>query len=256
MKEGEERFVEGVRDIRSLGDVFLVANIKDPERLKLSTVEASFMLKERLGVDAAPVIVARDMNRLQFLSTVFTGFWLKLGSMMIVWGDDYQPSVHVTNTRDFATLGDAIAQASQIRRRVRSSTLLFAPVDINGLRTSKGVALAKQRLRAGADYLLAQPPTTDSGRTFDNHTSLLGASGLKDRVLLNVFPFRDQEDVRKCERYFGWTLPRSLYEIAAGGETALISEEKRIIERLRAERFPGVYVTTRGAPEVARRLLS
>jgi 5,10-methylenetetrahydrofolate reductase len=256
LEEEIESFVEGVRSIRTMADIFLVANVKNHRLLKLSTVQASSLLHERLRVDTAPVIVARDMNQPQFLSTVLTAISLNLGSMMIAWGDDYPASAQATNVRDFASLGDAITEAAQIRRRAGSSIQILAPVDLNGLSTSKGISLAKRRLRAGANYLLAQPPTTDAGRTFDNHASVLETSGMNSRILLNVFPFRDETDVKKCERYFGWKLPRSLYETAAAGEESLIKEERKIIRRLRAEKFPGVYLTTRGTPGVAKRLLS
>jgi len=256
LEGGIEQFVEGVREIRDLGDVFLVADVKNPGLAKLSTVEASFLLQQRLQVKAAPVIVVRDMNRLQFLSMVLTAISLDLDSMMIAWGDDYPASARAANVRDFTSLREAIIQASELIGRAGSSIRLFAPVDLNGLATPRGVDLAKHRLGAGADFLLAQPPTTDSGRTFGHHASLLEGSDLKGRVLLNVFPFRNEKDIKDCERYFGWRLPKSLHQAAGSGEASLIKEEKKVIRRLRAEKFPGVYLTTRGTPAVAGQLLS
>ena len=250
-----ELFVEGVRSIRGLGDVFLVANVKNPKLLKLSTLEASLILQERLGVETAPVIVARDFNRPQFLSTVLSGISFGLRSMMIAWGDRYPASVRATNVRDFSTLGEAIRQASQVARRARAPTRFFAPVDVGRLAHPEGVALAKQRLRAGAEYLLAQPPTTDAEGTFDRHSSALAAAGLKDKVLLNVFPFRSEKDARECEKYFGWKLPESAHRAAAKGESSLVEMERRVVQRLREEKFPGVYLTTRGLPSIAEKLL-
>jgi len=256
LEGGIEQFVEGVREIRDLGDVFLVADVKNPGLAKLSTIEASFLLLQRLQVKAAPVIVVCDMNRLHFLSMVLTAISLDLDSMMIAWGDDYPASARSANIRDFTSLREAVVQASELIGRAGSSIRLFAPVDLDGLATTRGVDLAKHRLSAGADFLLAQPPTTDSGRTFDHHASLVEGSGLKDRVLLNVFPFRNEKDIKDCERYFGWRLPRSLHQAGGSGEASLIREEKKVIRRLRAEKFPGVYLTTRGTPAVADRLLS
>jgi len=156
-----------------------------------------------------------------------------------------------------ATKGEeTLLHQSELIGRAGSSIRLFAPVDLIGLATPRGVNLAKHRLGAGADFLLAQPPTTDAGRTFDHHASLLEGSGLKDSVLLNVFPFRNEKDIKDYERYFGWRLPKSLHQAAGSGEASLIKEEKKVIRRLRAEKFPGVYLTTRGTPAVAGRLLS
>ncbi len=251
-----ERFVEEARSLRNLADVILVADLKDPNLLKMSTLEAAAILEERLGVRAAPVVVARDMNRQRFLSTVLTGLGIGLSSMMIAWGDSFPAGSGSTNVRDFRSLAEAIRRASSIGKMAPSSLLLLAPIDLNSLAHPEGVKRARERLRAGADYLLAQPPTTDPRGTFDAHSSLLAKTGLKERVLPNVFPFRNAKDIRECEKYFGWKLPRALHEDAARGGGALFEAERAVVGRLRREGFPGVYLSTRGTPSVARRLLS
>jgi len=119
----------------------------------------------------------------------------------------------------------------------------------------KGDAQAKSRLEAGADYLLAQPPTFDSD-TLDKHLSRLEKSGIRDKVLLNVFPFKDSKDLDYCERYFGWKFPGHFRELAESGESALLKEQRNVVRRLRNGGFPGFYVSTRGNPSVARSLLS
>ncbi|MDA4127210.1 MAG: methylenetetrahydrofolate reductase [Thaumarchaeota archaeon] len=255
LEEKTERFVEGVRSIRELADVFLVASVKNPQLLKLSTIEAARLLRDRLRVEAAPVIVVRDMNRLQFLSSVLTGISLDFEWMMIAWGDNYSVSAGASNVRDFSSLSEAIREAGSIRSRARASTRFFAPVDMDLLGQEKGDALAKSRLRAGADYLLAQPPSFDS-ETLDRHVSRLEKSGIKDKVLLNVFPFKDSKDLDYCQRYFGWKFPKHFRELAASGEPALFEEERNVVRRLRKEGFPGLYVSTRGNPSIARSLFS
>ncbi|HEY6282711.1 MAG TPA: hypothetical protein VIW22_02175, partial [Nitrososphaerales archaeon] len=223
LEDKTERFIEGVRSIRDLVDVFLVASLKDPRILKLSTTEAARLLQDRLRVEAAPVIVVRDMSKPLFLSTVLTGMSLGFGSMMLAWGDNYPSSAGATNIRDFSNLGEAIGEASSMRSRARAPTKFFAPVDISRLGQEKGEALAKSRLRAGADYLLAQPPCLDS-ETLDRQVLGLEKSGIKDKVFLNVFPFKDSKDLEYCERYFGWKFPKHFREVAASGEVALLNE--------------------------------
>ncbi len=256
LKGGVERFVEEARVVRDVADVILVADVKNQKGLRMSTLGAAALLSERLGVKAAPVVVVRDLNRLSFTSSILTGMIMDLGSMMIVWGDRLPAGGGTTNVRDFSTLAEAIKEASKIRARARARAQLLAPVDLDSLASPRGVERARKRLRAGADYLLAQPPTTDAGATFDRHAGLLEPAGLKGKVLLNVFPFRDARDARECEKYFGWKLPRSLHQIAAAGPDVLSKEQEDVVGRLREEGFPGVYLNTRGAPEVAVRLLS
>ncbi len=255
LEERMEMFVEEVRGIRQYADLVMVANIKDPGLVKLSTLEAALLLQDRLRVEAVPVVVVRDVNRLQFLSTVLTAMASGLSSIMLAWGDRYPRSARATNVHDFGSLAEAIRESSKLRARLRSPARFLAPVDLTRLRGSAGVALAQGRVRAGADLLLAQPPTT-AVQALEAHASLLRSAGLADSTLLSVFPFRDSADVRTCEKKFGWRLPRSLHEAAQGGESSLLEVEREVIRGLRAGGYPGVYVSTRGTPAVAARLLS
>jgi 5,10-methylenetetrahydrofolate reductase len=251
-----ERFGEEVRSIRDLADIILVANVKDQTRLKFDSVLAAFKLQEDFNLRTAPVVVVRDQNRPQFLSTVLTAVSLEFNSIMIAWGDDYQQSSRATNVRDFTNLAEAIREASRIRSRARSPTRFFAPLDMRSLAYPKGVLLAKERLRAGADLLLAQPPTTDDGETFDLQDSLLEGSGLKKKVLPNVFHFKNEGDVRGYEKMFGWRLPRGLHVAARKGEVGMAELERKVIRRLQSDGFAGVYLSTRGSPSIAGRLLT
>jgi 5,10-methylenetetrahydrofolate reductase len=252
LEEKTESFIEGVRSIRDLADIFLVASLKNPESLRLSSIEAARLLQDRLRVDAAPVVIVRDTNRLQFLSMVLTAVSLDFAAMMIAWGDNYPDSARTTNVRDFSDLGEAIREANTVRRRARGSMKYFAPVD---LQLRKREALGKSRLVAGADYLLAQPPSFDSD-TLDQQSSKLERLGIRNKVIPNVFPFKDAKDLEYCEKYFGWRFPKHFRNVATKGGSALLKEERNVVRRLRDEGFPGVYVSTRGHPPLARSLLS
>jgi len=92
--------------------------------------------------------------------------------------------------------------------------------------------------------------------TLDRHAKLLRTAKLTGRVLLNVFPFRSLEDVRECESYFGWHLPKTLRRAAQKGGDALLEAEREVVMALREQGFPGVYLNTRGTPGIAERLLS
>jgi hypothetical protein len=251
-----DRFVEGIRGVRDYADVFLIANNKNPGLLKLSAVEAGGILRDRLKVAAAPVVVVRDMNKPQFLSTVLSIVALGFDDIMLAWGDPYPSDQNATNVRDFRSLGEAIGEARRISDRAGASTRIFAPVDLRTLKTPKGRAMAESRLTSGADYLLAQPPTTDASGTLDSHTELLEQTSLARRVLLNVFPFRSEEDVAKIEKFFGWSPSDQLRMDAGSGRTTLLGEERRIAERIRKRSLPGIYVSTRGSPGYVKELLS
>ena len=92
--------------------------------------------------------------------------------------------------------------------------------------------------------------------TFPEHLRLLDGQRLRKNVLLNVFPFRDKEDIEACRARFGWKISDVADRLAAeGGEARLIKESKKVVEKMRESGLPGVYVSTRGKPELARFIL-
>ncbi len=254
LRQKTKDFVERVRRIQHLADSFLVADVKDPVRMKLPTVLSASILRDRTGVDAIPVIAARDSNRQAVVSSLLSAYSLGLRSVMLVWGDRYEDG-GPRNVYDFRSLAELIGLARGLAQRSGSRCRFLAPVDLTALGTAKGLRLAKERLAAGADLLLAQPPTADSVSALPEHSRLVRDAGLEGRVLLNIFPFRDSRDIESCRAKFGWELPSRLDVIGRKGESALLSEAKKVAEAAERRGLPGVYVTTRGRPEVARFIL-
>lgn len=255
LRKSLDKFVEGVRGIRSLADGILVADLKNPRRLKVSTVQSASLLKERLGVEAIPVVTARDSNRSATLTSILTAYALGIRKVMLVWGDRYPAGSPVVNAYNFRNLSELIGEARRLAERAGVRCELYAPVDLGTLAGARGFAQARSRLGAGASFLLAQPPTSDAGVTLRAHLELLRSRGLAHKVLPCAFPFRDQNDVRACMEDFGWALPDSLRTLAASGEAALLTEARNVAREARAQGFPGVYVSTRGRPEVASAIL-
>jgi methylenetetrahydrofolate reductase (NADPH) len=249
-----ESFVNDVKRIKSYSDVVLVASLKDPHLVSVSTTAAAFILAERAGVEAAPVLVARDSNRREIGSAILGAYSLGLRTLMLAWGDRGHKG-DPKNVYDFGGLSEAILLAKSISEASRMKRRLLAPVDLNMLARREGIRIARSRLVAGADLLLAQPPTIDSSEAMDRHLSVLETSGLKDKVLLGVFPFRGADDVLWAERQFGWRLPSSLKRRAASNGYEPLEEARSVIRRLRKDGLPGVYLSTRGTPSVAEEVL-
>lgn len=254
-REGLDHFTAGVRDLRGYADLILVANSKDQGYYKPDTLQVASGLKRDLRIATAPVVVVRDQNRPQFLSTVLSAFMAGMKSVMVAWGDDY-PGGSASNVRDFRSLAGAIAEAARIREMAGPSASIFAPVNLNLLSSPTGASMAKGRIAAGADLLMAQPPTTDPGDTFTRHLALIDNCDLRQEVLFNVFPFKDRADVLHYERIFGWKLPRALHAAARGGRAPLLGLERDVVSRIRREGLPGVYISTRGDLGLAREILS
>ncbi len=247
--------VARVRRISDLADAILVADMKDPARLQLASIYTAAILKDELGVEVIPVIPTRDMNRKAIRSAFLSCLSLGLESVSLVWGDRYAEGDGTKNVYDFRSLAEAVAESRALAERADVNATLFSPVDITALGGPKGLGIAKARLEAGSDVLLAQPPTSDLPRTLERHIALLEKNHLEKKVLHNIFPFRSKEDVQACRERFGWDLPPELDRIAAEGERRLLKEAKGVTDALRDRRFPGVYVSTRGKPELARYIL-
>jgi 5,10-methylenetetrahydrofolate reductase len=247
--------VARVRRISDLADAILVADMKDPARLQLASIYTAAILKDELGVEVIPVIPTRDMNRKAIRSMFLSCLSLGLESVSLVWGDRFVQGDGTKNVYDFRSLAEAVAEARALADRADVSATLFSPVDVTTLDGPRGLGIAEARLDAGSDVLLAQPPTSDLPRTLERHISLLERNHLEKKVLHNIFPFRSREDVQACRERFGWDLPPELDRIAAEGERRLLKEAKGVTDALRDRRFPGVYVSTRGKPELARYIL-
>ena len=244
-----------VQKIESLADAIIVADMKDPGRLQLASIYTAAVLKDELGAEVIPVIPMRDVNRKAVRAAVLTCLSLGLESVSLVWGDRFAEDDGAQNVYDFRSLADAISESRQLADRSDVQATLLAPVNITELSNARGTRIGTSRLESGADCLLAQPPTSDVSKTLRRHLDLLRKSGLEKKVLHNVFPFRSREDVDACRTRFGWDLPRELDTIAAEGEPSLLREARRVVEAVEAEGLPGVYVSTRGKPELARFIL-
>jgi 5,10-methylenetetrahydrofolate reductase len=247
--------VARVRRISDLADAILVADMKDPARLQLASIYTAAILKDELGVEVIPVIPTRDMNRKAIRSMFLSCLSLGLESVSLVWGDRYAEGDGTKNVYDFRSLAEAVAEARALAERADVNATLLSPADLTALNHPKGLGIAEARLDAGSDVLLAQPPTSDLPRTMERHISLLEKNHLEKKVLHNIFPFRSREDVQACRERFGWDLPPELDRIAAEGERRLLKEAKGVTDALRERGFPGVYVSTRGKPELARYIL-
>jgi 5,10-methylenetetrahydrofolate reductase len=255
IKQKMRDMVARVRKIEGLADAILVADMKDSGRLQLASIYTAAVLKEELGSEVIPVIPTRDMNRKAIRTMFLTCLSLGLDSVSLVWGDRYAEGEGSKNVYDFRSLGECIAEARALANRADVNATLFSPVDITALRSRKGLKIAEARLGAGTDVLLAQPPTSDVSHTLANHVAELKKNRLEMKVLHNVFPFRSLQDVQACRERFGWALPPELDKIALEGERRLLKEARGVTDSLRALGLPGVYVSTRGKPELARYIL-
>jgi 5,10-methylenetetrahydrofolate reductase len=255
LKQKMRDTVARVKKIENLADAILVADMKDQGKLQVASIYTAAVLRDELGIEVIPVIPTRDMNKKAIRTAFLTCLSMGLESVSVVWGDRYGPEDGARNVYDYSTLAATVEDLRTLADRADIPATLLAPVNITATSTKRGMRLAETRLKAGADCLLAQPPTSDVSHTLAKHVELLKKTGLEKKVLHNVFPFRSKEDIEACRVRFGWDLPKELDNIALDGERRLLREARAVVEALEAQKLPGVYVSTRGRPELARYIL-
>ena len=113
----QSRFVQAVEPVAGIADYVLVADLKDPSVLKLSSLHSAALLKAKLKVRAVPVITARDANRPAVTASVLTAFALGLESLFLVWGDRFGGAGDPKNVYDFRSLSEVIAEARSLADR-------------------------------------------------------------------------------------------------------------------------------------------
>lgn len=252
LKQKVRDLVEKVRRISRFTDYILVADVKDASKIKVSTLFTCYVIQNNSNVKSIPVITARDSNAVYIRSQILTALSMDFDAIMLVWGDKYKGEA--ANVYEYGSLSEIIGEARDISKRSGRNLTIMAPVNITLLASKEGLELARKRINEGADFLLAQPPTADF-RALELHDSQLSEAGLKEKVLLNLFPFRDKEDVISCRKRFGWELSEELEKTAEKGEIELLKRAREIGERIKEMNYPGIYVSTRGRPELARFIL-
>ncbi|HUH99718.1 MAG TPA: methylenetetrahydrofolate reductase [Nitrososphaerales archaeon] len=256
LRQKTQDILARVKKVENLADCVLIADMKDLGRLKLSSIYTAAMLKQELDTEVIPVIAVRDSNRSAVRTLFLSALSYGLDSVMLVWGDSYKDGEGSSNVYDYPSLSIVIREMRELADRADVKATILAPVNIAALGTKKGDEMATSRLKNGADCLLAQPPTSDVSETLPGQLKTLEEKGLKQKVLLNVFPFRDKQDIESCRQRFNWRIPEALERMAdEGGEARLLKESRCVVEKLRNARLPGVYVSTRGRPELARFIL-
>jgi 5,10-methylenetetrahydrofolate reductase len=256
LRQKTQDIVARMKKVENLADCILVADMKDVGRLKLSSVYTAAMLKQELDIEVIPVIGARDANRSAVRTLFLSALSYGLDSVMLVWGDKYGEGDGSSNVYDYPSLSVVVKEMRELADRANVKATILAPVNVAALGTKKGEEIASSRIKSGADCLLAQPPTTDVAETLPRHEKALEEKKLKDHVLLNVFPFTGKEDIDACRKRFGWDISAALDRMAMdGGEARLLKESRSVVEKMRHDHLPGVYVSTRGKPELARFIL-
>ncbi len=242
-------------------DGFHVADLKVPGWRYLDSVMTAVRLKERLRwLDIAPTIATRDRNRKAMEEAVATALFFGVENLILVRGDPFPEGEAggSKNVYDVARLSDAVKLARKVQEKVSQAELsILTPIDVARAREPSYLEMIRGREKATSDIFLAQI----FGGGPDEYLELIDrirGEGIRSPILQNVFPFYSSEDAVRVSRRFGFGVGSDLLaELKDGGVTAGVRAAGRFRDALYSNRgkVNGVFVSSRGEPELAIRLV-
>ena len=242
-------------------DAFQIADLKRPRRSYVDSVTTASRLREKFKwAEAIPTISARDRNRKALREGVASALFSGMENLILVWGDKFLPSEEgeSSNVYDVEGLAGLIRLAREVQSKTEAGELsILTPIDMARLGDDSYLEIVKGREAASSNVFLAQIFLGDP-EEYLRLLKRLRREGVKSPVLHNVFPLLGYEDAVDISKRFGLSVSDSLLkELKEGGAPAGMKFATKFREALYAERkeTQGVYVSSRGEPELAIRLV-
>ncbi|MCE2501373.1 MAG: methylenetetrahydrofolate reductase [Dehalococcoidia bacterium] len=143
---------------------FISAAYNPGRAVRVNSVVAAAVLRDRYGAKPIFTLATRDMNRLALESLLLGGQALGLENVIVVAGDAFGPRDLAAPVNDFkatelvASIANLNAGVDHRERPLRAPTdfCIGATVDL-GRGIQREAHLAAQKVVAGADFLITQP---------------------------------------------------------------------------------------------------
>ncbi len=241
-------------------DAFHVADLNTPSRRYLDSVLTAVQLRQRFRwLELAPTVCARDRNRKALEEAISSALFFGMDNIILVRGDPFPsgPKRMPRNVYDVAGVSGLVRLARRVQKSIGLDELcLLSPIDLTRIGDESYLEVVKDRERATSDVFLSQIFTGEP-EDYLLLVDRLRSEGIRSPVLHNVFPFLSFDDAAKLSRRFGFKVPRAfLSELKESGASAGIRSASRFRDALESNRgkVNGVFVSSRGEPELALRL--
>jgi 5,10-methylenetetrahydrofolate reductase len=255
-----EQLAEGIARVESIADAFSIPELKDSQRVHLSSVGIANELKRRTGNDFIPTVTLRDSNLQNLLGTISFGIFAGLENMLLVRGDPFVPEEGdgsvAKNVYDLSKVSSLVSAVRSLEDSISSEHDVCILSPINLLRSNERayIRTLKERESSGVDIFLAEQMFEDMDAYLERIRSVRKA-GVTKPIVHTLFPLKNYDDAVYCQQKFGWTIPLGeLEKLKAAGQRYGLDMARKRYRSLLASRdlVQGVCISTRGNPEVAR----
>jgi 5,10-methylenetetrahydrofolate reductase len=243
-------------------DTFHIADIKNTRRVYMDSVLTAIQLKKQHPwLEVIPTLTARDRNKRALSGTLASILNSNIENLILALGDRYKgiEREYASNVYDIGKLSELLLEARQIEGRFDDAHLcLLCPINLTRVRDDRYLRIIAGREEAGADIFLAQTYLGPID-TYLEAIDIVRSQGIESPILHNVFPFLSYEDALDVSRRFGFEVSKgSLSRLKEGGpnEGIRLAAEFRDILQSHRGKINGVYVSSRGEPELAIRIIS
>ena len=143
---------------------FISAAYNPGRAVRVNSVVAAAVLRDRYGAEPIFTLATRDMNRLALESLLLGGQALGLENVIVVAGDPFGPRDTAAPVNDYrateliTSIRNLNAGIDHLKRPLRAPTdfCIGATVDL-GRVIENEARLAARKVAAGADFLITQP---------------------------------------------------------------------------------------------------
>jgi 5,10-methylenetetrahydrofolate reductase len=242
-------------------DAFHVADLKNPRRRYMDSVITSLQLKQKQPwLEIMPTLTVRDRNKKSFYGVVASILNSGIDNLILVWGDPFtgKEQAYSSNAYDMRSVSESIRAARDVQKQFDSVNLcILSPLDLTKIRQPNYLEKVKERERSGSDVFLSQT-FFGAPETYIEAIDTVRSEGIRSPILHNVFPFFGYDDALDISKRFQLPVSKELLDrLRAGGAAEGLRIASGFREALHANRgkVNGVYVSSRGEPELAIRVV-
>ena len=257
-----DRLVQSVADLETLADAFSLPELKDGERIHLSSIPTAAEIRRRTGNTVIPTITLRDSNRQSLMGQISFCLFSGIENIQVVRGDAYDSGSprHPRNVYDYSKVSDFVASIRRLESHLTNAPKIcvLAPINLSKLSNNHYVRTIKDRERSGVDIFVTESNFEDT-ESYITRVQKARDLGVNATMIHSVFPLRDYDDAISCVRKFGWKVPEDeLHGLKAKGTQFGIETARQRYFGLvdRKEITQGASISTRGNPELVRQIIS
>jgi len=253
-----DKLLQSINSLETLADGFCLPELKDADRIHLSSVGLASELKHRTGSAIVPTITLRDSNRQNILGTVAFAIFAGIENLFLVRGDPYDAKNErePKNVYDVKTVSSIVSSVRKMESHLATGkrVTILSPINLVRIEDEKYLQSIKEREGAGVDLFVAESLFEDVADHLKRVRKVREA-GIAHPIIHTIFPLKSMEDALNCVRKFGWSISEEEIDglKQKGAEFGLEKAKERYRDLLNnKDQAEGACISTRGDHDIAR----